>query len=1197
MPKISALETIQYLTSGSVLPVVDSGETQKVTLQKVVEFVSASLEPTFATDIELLRSASAITSSLNAFASASVLSVATKLSTASFEAYTASIGSINTSSFATTGSNHFTANQTIDGIIYTSQIQNLSGSVYIATPGNNVEIQGSNLVVPNGGISSGFNVSASSLTGSIDYSNLTNVPSLISGANQLIDIGFATTNSLANLTPFLSSSIFNNYTSSNDGKVNSLINKTGSYATTGSNVFKAGQTIGGNLFLSASNPLLYNTGNTNAMLFGFFDGGTIYGPYYQIFGNQYSNTTQRGSAEFVFDSRNGGDNGFNVVELNNSTWVRKFRVNTNGAEVSGSLIVTNGITGSTNWDTIVNKPTLLSGSSQITNLGFVLSSQTSSFITEAETGSFLTSIPNGIVSSSQQITDFGFISSSANIADFTFTSENILNNNITLDATNDITLHTQNGNIVLNPDGNAYIGSANAGNGIVTDGYLSGIIGDTNIINNSTGHTITDNIGYVTYSLNNFTSSYITDSASFDSRIIAATNEQDLSGLVTTSSFNSYTSSNDSKVNSLINVTSSYITSAQTSSFITEAETGSFLTSLPNGVISSSIQITNYGFATTSSVLNIDTSSLVTTSSFNTFTSSYKTDSGSFDSRINAIATSGVPAGTISGSLQITNLGYATTSSVLNVDTSSLVTTASYQIDSASFNSRISAATNEQDLSYLVTTSSFNTYTASISTASLVTAINNLTAATSSYETIGRGILSGSIVTISETTPDLGVGNLWYDSNVGNLYLHYDTNTWVDTSNGVIQSIINDGSVLTTQSFNSWTASYSPTLPNGIVSSSTQITNLGYATTSSVDLTALNNFTSSYSTGSFTGSFTGSIRGNVTGVASQALLVNTQGINTNGDYSLVFCTSGSVGYNQTYVDSTPGVLYNPSTNRLTSPFISGSIQATNGVISSSVQINDLGYATTGSQTINGTQTVNGNLIVTGSITAQTYVISSSQIYVTQSWSSGSTIFGNDLTDTHQFTGSVSVTGSLTVNGSLNLSPSASLGARLWQLSDVNDNASGSITNGYQLAWNSSTSVWEPTAGATAKGSIRLYMATNRSNATGFYFNANTRTASDSASPSSDTAFMVTTNLLNKVTVYLRQDGAGPNSTQIAVYKNADGIAFGSATAIASASLSLTTNTIQTYTFTGLSISAFDSLHVYCDPASTPGTLYAIVTVE
>jgi len=55
-----------------------------------------------------------------------------------------------------------------------------------------------------------------------------------------------------------------------------------------------------------------------------------------------------------------------------------------------------------------------------------------------------------------------------------------------------------------------------------------------------------------------------------------------------------------------------------------------------------------------------------------------------------------------------------------------------------------------------------------------------------------------------------------------------------------------------------------------------------------------------------------------------------------------------------------------------------------------------------------------NALFTGTVTAQRLVVqtvSSSVIY-----SSGSNIFGDELTDTQQFTGSVTITGSLTVNG-------------------------------------------------------------------------------------------------------------------------------------------------------------------------------------
>lgn len=119
--------------------------------------------------------------------------------------------------------------------------------------------------------------------------------------------------------------------------------QTGSFATTGSNTFKGTQTIHGNVFLSGSFPLVYNNNATNNMLFGLFDGSTIHGPYYQLFGNQYPNSAQRGGAEFVYDTRNGGDANFHISSYNGSTWTQKFRVDDNGAQITGSLNVSGSL--------------------------------------------------------------------------------------------------------------------------------------------------------------------------------------------------------------------------------------------------------------------------------------------------------------------------------------------------------------------------------------------------------------------------------------------------------------------------------------------------------------------------------------------------------------------------------------------------------------------------------------------------------------------------------------------------------------------------------------------------------------------------------------------------------------------------------------------------------------------------------------
>lgn len=68
-------------------------------------------------------------------------------------------------------------------------------------------------------------------------------------------------------------------------------------------------------------------------------------------------------------------------------------------------------------------------------------------------------------------------------------------------------------------------------------------------------------------------------------------------------------------------------------------------------------------------------------------------------------------------------------------------------------------------------------------------------------------------------------------------------------------------------------------------------------------------------------------------------------------------------------------------------------------------------------TTTGNITSQGDIIALGNVIAKNYIVSSSVTFQTQSFSSGSTIFGDTLTDTHRFTGSVDVTGSMTLNGS------------------------------------------------------------------------------------------------------------------------------------------------------------------------------------
>ena len=71
-----------------------------------------------------------------------------------------------------------------------------------------------------------------------------------------------------------------------------------------------------------------------------------------------------------------------------------------------------------------------------------------------------------------------------------------------------------------------------------------------------------------------------------------------------------------------------------------------------------------------------------------------------------------------------------------------------------------------------------------------------------------------------------------------------------------------------------------------------------------------------------------------------------------------------------------------------------------------------GVGTSNSPTFAGL-TATGDITTTGDVIAENYIVSSSVTYLTQSFSSGSTIFGDSIDDTHHFTGSSDFSGSIT----------------------------------------------------------------------------------------------------------------------------------------------------------------------------------------
>jgi hypothetical protein len=299
------------------------------------------------------------------------------------------------------------------------------------------------------------------------------------------------------------------------------------------------------------------------------------------------------------------------------------------------------------------------------------------------------------------------------------------------------------------------------------------------------------------------------------------------------------------------------------------------------------------------------------------------------------------------------------------------------------------------DLDTLVTTSSLNAYTSSMDTtmghvntathslntftSSATTRLNSIEGVTGSYATTGSNLfkgtqtVSGSIIPAVDNTYDLGsVTHQFRDLYLSSASLYID-GTKVLGSTAQELTITTD----TGQSFKILEAgSDTITLQSG--------------------------------------------DGNVTLTSSgqgDIVLDPTTGIiGLKGTVS-VYTGNKIVSSDGNSIQFGNGIAVTGSIVSTTTSLVSGSSQITfsglssvpSGIISGSSQLNGLGYATTGSNTFNG------NLTVTGFIETQelrTTYISSSILY-----RSGSTKFGDELSDTHAFTGSLLVSGTISVPGS------------------------------------------------------------------------------------------------------------------------------------------------------------------------------------
>ena len=583
---------------------------------------------------------------------------------------------------------------------------------------------------------------------------------------------------------------------------------------------------------------------------------------------------------------------------------------------------------------------------------------------ESTTGSYLTTLPNGLISGSSQIVGFET------------TGRGILSGSISYDSLTNIPSGIVSGASQINNMGFAKVTGGNTF-------YSEQIFTNNVIFQNTLSASVIDNLNIISSSYLQFTQSFDTISSSFDSRIIAATNEQNLSGFATTSSLNNLSTSVDSRLDLLESFSSSADSRYVLSGSITQT-TWDNIASKPSGIVSGSSQLT----------------------------SSYDlryTLSGSVQP---------LPSNLVSSSAQITTFGfvsgsYETTGRGIISSSANLVTTSSYNADSASFDTRINSITvsSGSNLTYLleayanVTYTLPGTFTEDPCRYSIVSVNENVPSSwfdTSTYtftpQKAGYWEIAASYDVYRNTEASMAIkknGSIVAAAGSFNAVAQQIKKIiYLNGSTDYINIINVGGAALQRAQFQSrsWfqakfvgNISDSTDLPAGVISGSSQISAFGFVS----------------------GSYETTGRGILSGSISYTSLTNIPSGIVSGAAQVTPLLPTGVISGSSQVLGGSGVWSGSA--QLPSGVISGSSQITGfettgrNIISSSTQISDLGYVTSG-----GDATFN-------SVTANQYIVSSSVYYVTQSYSSGSTIFGNTADDTHQFTGSVLISGSLTAN--------------------------------------------------------------------------------------------------------------------------------------------------------------------------------------
>jgi len=659
---------------------------------------------------------------------------------------------------------------------------------------------------------------------------------------------------------------------------------------------------------------------------------------------------------------------------------------------AGGAQITGGITGSTDFNTIVNKPTLISSSAQVSS------------VTATVTGTNSTELVRGNMADNDQFrilvggtaTNAGFVEIATaddgtepiHVRQYTGVFTSLARTATLLDGSGNTSFP---GSVTAN----SFVGSISASNGVVS--------GSAQVVG-------------ILSSLNTYTSSNDTTNTTQNNRL---TNLESTSASVniSVSNINSFTSSNaNTSLNSLTASIAPRLTNLETTSAsvnISITNINSFTasngnTSLNSLTASIASRLTN--LETTSASVNISVSNINTftssnaNTSLNTYTGSNDTTNTTQNSRLTNLETTSASVNGHIADINSKTGSYARTNSTntfngTQIISGSLFVTQDLVVLGSSSIQNISSSNVTIGSAYIT----LNTFTPSSRFAGLIIVDSGSAGSSGSllYDAVQDEFIqvhkgNGTNVTSSHFVQ----GPQTYD-NLGNeLYL---TNNRLTKGTGfehIVDSNITDtGTEISLNSLTSVTGSFVATAgitgsiraTNGVVSGSSQITlssTTGYSTTINQNLLTTSDVTHNSITGivrATNGVVSGSSQIVGSSITTNAITIAGTSTALGGTITAeqIRTAIGTVvtGSAQITLSSTTGygTVINQNlltTSDVTHNTITGTIRATNGVVSGSSQI--VGSSiTTNAITIAGTSTALGGTITLATITGGSGIVSGS----------------------------------------------------------------------------------------------------------------------------------------------------------------------------------------------------------------------------